>query len=271
LAKGLLLEWNREREGSIVLGDPARLRQVFWNILKNAIKFTPGGGRIVLRTFEPASGRIAVEVWDTGAGLTRSDIGRIFQPFEQAGHRTGGLGLGLAISRALVEAQGGTLTAESEGPGRGATFRVEFATLLDSEPSLRTVRAPSAAAAYGSRRVLLIEDHADTLGVARELLAELSCEVLAVTSVEEALAAAEDQSFDLVMSDLGLPDGSGLELMRRLRDRYGLAGIAVTGYGMEEDVRRSREAGFVDHLVKPITFEQLASAIESFFTARRPS
>jgi CheY-like chemotaxis protein len=116
--------------------------------------------------------------------------------------------------------------------------------------------------------VLLIEDHADTLSAVRELLAELSCEILAVGSVQEALAAAEAQSFDLVLSDLGLPDGSGLELMRQLRDRYGLAGIALTGYGMKDDVRQSREAGFVDHLVKPITFQRLAGAIERFFAGR---
>jgi PAS domain S-box-containing protein len=268
-AKGLLLEWDGGSDGVVVRADPARLQQVFWNIVKNAIKFTPGGGRILLRTLVPAPGRIAVEVSDTGAGLEPSEIGRIFRPFEQAGHAIGGLGLGLAISSALVEAQGGTLTAASEGPGLGATFRVELATLSDSEPAPPTARAPNAAgAAAGSRRVLLIEDHADTLSAARELLTELSCQVFAVASVREAISAAETQSFDLVMSDLGLPDGSGLELMRKLRDRHGLAGIAVTGYGMEEDLRRTREAGFVDHLVKPITFERLASAIERFFAPK---
>ena len=118
--------------------------------------------------------------------------------------------------------------------------------------------------------MLLVEDHGDTLGAARTLLTELSFEVVTAATLREAIEAAKSQAFDLVVSDLGLPDGSGLELMRSLRDSYGLSGIAVTGYGMEDDFRRSREAGFVEHLVKPITFERLASAVERFFAARRP-
>jgi PAS domain S-box-containing protein len=268
-AKGLVLERDGTRDGTVVLADPARLRQILWNLLKNAIQFTPSGGRIFLRTLVPAPERIAVEVSDTGAGIEPAEMERIFQPFEQVGKRAGALGLGLAISRGLVEAHGGTLTAASDGPGKGATFRVELAILSGVEDVPRTGRAPrSSRQAVGTRRVLLIEDHADTLSAVRELLAELSCEILAVGSMQEALAAAKTQSFDLVLSDLGLPDGSGLDLMRQLHDRYGLAGIAVTGYGMKDDVRQSREAGFVDHLVKPITFQRLAGAIERFFAGR---
>ena len=110
----------------------------------------------------------------------------------------------------------------------------------------------------------MVEDHADTLTATSQLLEEFDCECHPAGSIEEALSAVETQTFDLVLSDLGLPDGSGLDLMRRLRDTYGLLGIAVTGYGMEEDVQRSRAAGFVAHLVKPITFEKLARAIERF-------
>jgi CheY-like chemotaxis protein len=119
--------------------------------------------------------------------------------------------------------------------------------------------------------VLLVEDHADTLIAARDLLTELSFDVFTAGSFHEAVAAAEANAFDLVVSDLGLPDGSGLELMRRLRDRHGLAGIALTGYGTEEDIDQSRKAGFVDHLVKPVTFQTLAGAIERFFSARPPA
>ena len=119
-------------------------------------------------------------------------------------------------------------------------------------------------------KVLLVEDHADTAQAARELLTDISCQVVAAGSLAEALEAAGVNTFDLVLSDLGLPDGSGLDLMRDLRDRYGLRGIALTGFGMEEDIRRSREAGFVDHLVKPITFDRLASAVEKFFAGQPP-
>jgi signal transduction histidine kinase/CheY-like chemotaxis protein len=270
-AKNLILERNGAGLGKFVDADPARLRQVFWNILKNAIRFTPPGGRISLRTADPAPGRIAVEIADTGRGIEPSDIPRIFQPFEQAGTRLGGLGLGLSISSTLVEAHGGTLTAQSEGPGRGATFRVELALSSSAPmPTLpKEIPSRGAETPRERRRVLLVEDHADTLGAARDLLEELSCDVVSAASFREALAAAKAGPLDLVISDLGLPDGSGFDLMRTLRDSYGLAGIAVTGYGMEEDVRQGREAGFVDHLVKPITFQRLEGAIDRFFAGRR--
>jgi CheY-like chemotaxis protein len=255
---------------TIVLADPTRLRQVFWNLVKNGIKFTPRGGSVRIRIAHAPPGRIAVEISDTGAGIEPSDLDRIFHPFEQSGQRrTGGLGLGLAISRAIVEAHGGTLSVSSAGAGRGSTFRVELAASSAEEPSRSAGSIPRPAQRTGRpRRVLLVEDHLDTVKAVRELLSELSCEVFAVGSLDEAMAAAEENSFDLVLSDLGLPDGSGLDLMRQLRDRHGLSGIAVTGYGMEQDVKQTREAGFVDHLVKPITFERLSDAIERFFTSR---
>jgi CheY-like chemotaxis protein len=246
------------------------LRQVFWNLVKNGIRFTPRGGRVRIRIAPAAPGRIAVEISDTGAGIEPSDFDRIFHPFEQSRQRTEGLGLGLAISRAIVEAHGGTLSVSSAGAGRGSTFRVELAASSAEEPSRSADRIPRPAERTArARRVLLIEDHLDTVKALRELLSELSCEVLAVGSLNEAIAAAQENSFDLVLSDLGLPDGSGLDLMRQLRDRHGLSGIAVSGYGTEQDLKQAREAGFVDHLVKPITFERISEAIERFFAGTR--
>ena len=268
--KKLVLQREDAGPDVYVMADPARLRQILWNLVRNAVKFTPSGGRIVVRTVLCEGNRIAVEVSDSGIGIASEEIARIFRPFEQAGPRHGGLGLGLAISHALVGAHGGTLSASSGGPGQGATFRVELATLAVG--TRRRQAAPfsaSGATVPGLRRVLFVEDHADTLEAARELLAELSCDVVCASSIEEALAAAEIHTFDLVLSDLGLPDGNGLDLMRRLRDRHGLAGIALTGYGMEEDLKRSREAGFLEHLVKPITFQRLEAAVERFFRSRR--
>ncbi len=270
--RGVTLEREDATKGTLVLADPTRLRQIFWNLVKNAIKFTPRGGRVRLAAFAASEGRVAVDVSDTGIGIEPGEIRRIFQPFRQAVAGRGGLGLGLAIAKELVEAHGGTLSAVSGGSGRGATFRVELARCEEAGAARvqgveRRVTRPARA-----RRILLVEDHADTLAAASGLLGELSCEVVGATSVAEALAAAAAAAvpFDLVISDLGLPDGSGLDLMRRLRDRHGLSGIAVTGYGMEEDLRRSREAGFVDHVVKPITFERLEGAVERFF-ARPPT
>jgi PAS domain S-box-containing protein len=271
--KNVVLEAAPTDPEAAVRADPARLRQVLWNIVKNAIKFTPAGGRVDLRTRRLDSGRIAIEVSDTGVGIDPSELARIFRPFEQVGHGSGGLGLGLAISSALVAAHGGTLTAESDGLGRGATFRVELPSPASADLRLtppESVRRPDLGAARGvagarGRRVLLVEDHRDTLEATALLLAELSCEVVPTGSIQDAFEEAKRQPFDLVVSDLSLPDGSGLALMRRLREEHGLRGIAVSGYGMDEDLRRSRDAGFVEHLVKPITFSILANAVERFF------
>jgi len=266
-SKKLVVRREGPEDGVLVLADPARLRQIFWNLLRNAVKFTPPGGGILVRAFADGTSRAAVEFSDSGIGIAPEEIARIFRPFEQAAPRHGGLGLGLAISNALVQAHGGTLTASSPGPGGGATFRVELET-LPAASAPRPGAAPRAreeAAPAGRRSVLFVEDHEDTRAAAHGLLTELSCDVTCASSIEEALAAAETHRFDLVLSDLGLPDGTGLDLMRRLRDRHGLSGIALTGYGMEEDVKRSREAGFVEHLVKPITFQRLEGAIERFF------
>lgn len=264
-SKGVLIERDGAFAEVCVRADPSRLRQILWNVVKNAVEFTPRGGRILLRTVPVSARRVAVEVQDTGAGIEPGDLGRIFEPFEQAGPSTRGLGLGLAISRALAEAQAASLTAKSGGHGRGATFRLELEALPGVLPAEPAAPATSRPYVLERRRILLVEDHIDTLRAARALLAELACEVVAASSVREALAAAQAQTFDLVLSDLGLPDGNGLELMAHLRDRYGLSGIAVTDYGMEEDLRRSRSAGFVDHLVKPITFARLENAIDRFF------
>jgi signal transduction histidine kinase/CheY-like chemotaxis protein len=263
-AKGIAL--LREPATDVWLrADPARLRQVLGNLVQNAVKFTPRGGRVALRRAEAPAGRVAVEIEDTGAGIDPAELSRIFRPFEQAAHGKGGLGLGLAIARSLVEAHGGTISVRSPGSGAGSVFRIELpGPVEDAPPAPRRAQAPVSGAA-ARHRVLLVEDHADTALAARELLADASCNVVAAGSLAEALEAAGIQTFDLVLSDLGLPDGSGLDLMRDLRDRYGLRGIALTGFGMEEDLRRSREAGFVDHLVKPITFDRLAGAIERFF------
>lgn len=263
-AKGVSLEREGSDGGVTVFADPARFRQILWNLVKNGVKFTPAGGRVVVRLERPGLTTVAIEVSDTGIGIDRSVLARIFRPFEQGGSRAGGLGLGLAIAGALVEAHQGTLTASSGGPGQGATFRIEL-PISSPAPAPPVARPAPVTVAGGRQRILLVEDHPDSLDATRELLTELSCEVLAATSVKEALRVAESNPIDLVVSDLGLPDGSGVDLMRTLRERHGLSGIAITGYGMDEDIRASAAAGFVDHLVKPITFQRLAGAIEKFF------
>jgi PAS domain S-box-containing protein len=275
-AKGVRLVTGLAAESALLWADAPRLTQVFWNLLQNACKFTPAGGTVWLRSRleedgEPLGRWIAVEVSDTGIGIEPELLPRIFDAFEQGRpdvtRRFGGLGLGLAISQAIVELHGGILTAASEGPGRGATFTVRL-PLRDGvpqaapEPESPKIQNPQ------SLHLLLVEDHADTSEAMAELLRAMGHRVKTAGTVAEArAAAAEAQSgadggrIDLVVSDLGLPDGNGFDLMRELSTRFGLKGVALSGYGMEEDVRRSREAGFERHLTKPISPQALRAVI----------
>ena len=255
-----------------VRGDPARLRQVFCNLLKNAVKFTPGGGSVTVRTAEAAGGRVAVAVRDTGIGIDPAALTDVFNPFEQ-GERAitnefSGLGLGLAISKGIVEAHGGTIAAASEGRGRGATLTVELpaADVAETPPEAAPVPpVPAAEAAEGGPtprlNILLVDDHQDTLKAMSRLLRTLDHQVTAADSKAAALAAAAGQAFDLLISDIGLPDGSGLELMGELLAQRPIKGIALTGYGLESDIEETRRAGFAAHLTKPIKFGDVAEAI----------
>jgi signal transduction histidine kinase/ActR/RegA family two-component response regulator len=258
-------------ESHRVFGDPPRLSQVFWNLFKNAVKFTPPGGTIAVRSRreEEGGGRLVVEVSDTGIGIAPEALPRIFDAFEQADRgitrRFGGLGLGLAVSRAILEAHGGSLTASSAGSGHGATFIIRLPVGEPVPTPAEESPAPSAAPLSETTdrplHLLLVEDHPDTADAMAELLRLLGHQVTVAGSVAKALAAADGRRFDLVISDLGLPDGSGLDLMRDLAAHHGLRGIALSGYGMDEDLRKSREAGFAAHLTKPVSLPALQAAI----------
>ena len=244
--------------------DAPRLTQVFWNLLHNAVKFTPAGGAVSVRS-RREEGAVAVDVSDSGIGIDPGVLPRIFDAFEQADRRItrqfGGLGLGLAVSRAIVELHGGTLSAVSGGRGRGATFTVRLPVASGLPPAAPAPEDPqSKVRSPGSLHILLVEDHADTAEAMAELLRGFGHRVTVAGSVAEGLAAA-GPGIDLVLSDLGLPDGSGLDLMRELKARHGLRGIALSGYGMEEDVRQSREAGFAKHMTKPVNIQALETAI----------
>jgi len=248
-----------------VEADPARLQQVVWNLIKNAAKFTPGGGSIAIRTRDEGP-RMVVEVTDTGVGIDPDVLPRIFEPFEQGGsavtRRFGGLGLGLVISRSLAEAHGGRLVAASPGKGQGATFTLELPFVAPPSPAT-VIDMPTLPAMplVGPLRILLVEDNPDTLRVMSRLLRGRGHAVTAADGLAAATRAAEGESFDLLVSDLGLPDGSGLDLIRRLGAIRPIPGIALSGYGMDDDVKRSREAGFSEHLTKPIDFPKLEAAI----------
>ncbi len=273
--KNIALKLDLAARHSGLTGDPTRLQQVFWNLFKNAVKFTPAGGNISITTCnEPSGNRLIVEVIDNGIGFTADVAERMFEPFEQAGregdHRFGGLGLGLAIARAIVDLHGGILRARSSGAGLGATFTVELPGAI--EPPAGVIAAPGPLTKNGRDpaplRILVVEDHEPTLSVLTRMLGRAGHHVVGADSIAAALHTADPSKLDVVISDVGLPDGTGLELIGKLRaGAPKLRGIALSGYGMEEDLARSRRAGFTAHLVKPIDFEQLQQALRELSEA----
>lgn len=235
--------------------DPDRLKQVFWNLLQNAAKYSEPQGAVRVRTTN-RDDRLEIEVADQGIGMTPEELAHCFDGFTQGQHRRGGLGMGLTISRKLLELMGGTITAESEGRGRGSMLRV----------SLQALPAPSTVAAPGSippmsvpagLKILVVEDHAPSRTAIERLLQRRGHQVTSAATAAEALAAARDARFDLALSDIGLPDGDGYALMRALRELQPVVGIAITGFGTDEDIRLATEAGFATHLTKPVTIEKL--------------
>ena len=260
--KKLELRTNLNATKVYLRADPARLQQIFWNLIKNAVKFTPDGGTLEIRTSTNGEDELQVEIEDSGCGIEDELLPRIFDAFEQ-GDRTqlGGLGLGLAISKALVEAHDGSITATSLGRGRGSTFTALFPTC---EPSgaKRSTLPPQADLKRKLVRLLLVEDHEDTNRSLTRMLRRRGYEVHQAYDVRSALDLATDKDFDVLVSDIGLPDGSGTDLFRALRAKRQIFGIALSGYGMEDDIRRSIDVGFSHHLVKPVDLNKLDSLIQ---------
>ncbi|WP_433926170.1 ATP-binding protein [Sorangium cellulosum] len=281
-AKRIQLEAAHDAPEVLVRVDPDRIQQVLWNLLSNAVKFTPPGGRISIRVWREES-ELRISVADTGHGISREFLPYVFERFRQADtapqRRHGGLGLGLAISRQLVELHGGTLSAASAGEGLGALFTVALPVV----PAADRTAAPAGAgpladsAASIARplrglRVLLVEDDPDTRDVMAYTLGEQGAEVTAVGSAQAALdlLAAADAGGrpNVLVSDLGMPDLDGYELLRRLRAMEGergepaLPAALVTAYARTDDQARALAAGFAAHITKPVEPDLLAAAIE---------
>ena len=267
-AKELQLAIELDAPRHFVDGDASRLQQIFWNLIKNAVKFTPVGGRIAIETRSAEASRLTVEFRDTGVGIDPRPLLHLFEPFFQVQHalkqRAGGLGLGLAICKAITEAHGGTLTAASAGLGKGATFCVELATV--AEPSAKLLSGPAADASTPARRedlrLLLVEDHDDTRKVLARLLNRRGYKVEAARNAQEARSLSSERTFDLIISDIALPDASGCDLLKELGTKHKLRGIAMSGFGSDTDLAQSRAAGFLEHLVKPIDARALDTAIQ---------
>jgi signal transduction histidine kinase len=240
-------------------GDPTRLAQVFGNLLHNAAKFSDDGGRIAL-TAAREGGRVVVRVRDSGVGMAAEVLPHIFEPFTQ-GDRSldraqGGLGVGLTLVRRLVELHGGTVEAHSDGPGKGSEFVVRLAEApAPAAPSPDGRRAPAAGPSPGGRRVLVVDDNGDAAESLALLLRLAGHEARVAHDGPGALKEAEAFPPDAVLLDIGLPGMDGYEVARRLRRLEGARSatlVAVTGYGQDDDLRRSKEAGFDHHLIKPV-------------------
>jgi signal transduction histidine kinase/ActR/RegA family two-component response regulator len=280
-----------------VLADASRMTQVFWNLLQNACKFTPEDGAIYIRVYnefssatpakpsndgaESSGTELVVEIKDTGIGISLENMPRIFNAFEQ-GERSrtrvfGGLGLGLAISRAIVEMHRGSIKADSEGTDKGSTMTIRLPTV--SAPVTKRRPQPDlpilqpAPTTFRSLRVLLVEDHRDTANQLSRLLTRAGHEVTWASTLREArelIASRENQpnEFNILISDLGLPDGNGQDLMRDIAGNHYIPGIALSGYGMKDDIQNSMAAGFSKHITKPVDWQELKVAIQDIAASK---
>ncbi|HVW29902.1 MAG TPA: hybrid sensor histidine kinase/response regulator [Polyangiaceae bacterium] len=264
--------------GLTVHGDASRLTQVFSNLLANAAKYTDEGGAIVLRSVSTGDGFALVSVLDSGQGIARGLLPFIFQPFVQ-GHRRsdeqyGGLGVGLALVKTLVELHGGQVTAESEGPGSGSRFDVRLplmhAKLTNQRSADAAPDAPVASAPL-RRRILVVDDNTDAASLLGETLQLFGHEVRVIDDSRIAMEAVADFVPDVAILDLGMPVMDGFELAKTMRARFASRApvlIALTGYGRERDRERARAAGFDAHFVKPVDVRRLAEYIASVSTPR---
>jgi HAMP domain-containing protein/signal transduction histidine kinase/ActR/RegA family two-component response regulator len=279
-AKDLKVQVELEAIGHHIRADAARLQQVFWNLIKNAIKFTPPAGQIRLRSSNPQSSWFRLEVIDSGIGIASDVLPRIFDPFEQGDRAgSGGLGLGLTISKAIVELHEGRIFASSAGANDGATFVIELPKVVPSSAGSSSSKMETQSSAIDVTqgvatppRILLVDDHLDTVRQIELFLRASGYHVTTAESVKTALQAATQEGFDLLVSDIGLPDGGGDDLIRQLRENgHDLPGIALSGYGMRQDIERTRSAGFQVHLIKPVSPQQLQTAIDQLYrqTAQR--
>jgi PAS domain S-box-containing protein len=282
-AKKIAFNAVLDPSAGLVIGDSGRLQQVVWNLLANAIKFTPQGGRVDLR-LERAGAHTRLSVRDTGQGISPELLPHIFERFRQdeRARRHGGLGLGLAIVRHIVELHAGTVRAMSEGEGSGAAFVVELPFPTDaiqsgSEPAAASRRAdsgPSRLVSLGGRRILVVDDEADARELLSTILSRAGADITAVASADEAFETLRRWRPDILVSDIGMPGDDGYALIRRVRalrpDEGGqVRALALTAYARSEDRARTLEAGFHTHVAKPVDPLELTALIAGLVPERR--
>ncbi len=264
-AKKLKLSTNLNAKQHHILADCIRLQQVFWNLINNAVKFTHPAGQITIDTFNDDAAHFHFEITDNGIGIEPERMASLFRPFEQADasvtRQFGGLGLGLAISKHLVDLHHGTIQADSRGRSFGATFKVTLDTApqgdAKTELGSSTRNKPPK-----PLRVLLVEDHRDTRRMLSRLLTHFGHQVLTADNVRSALDIVTSREIDVLVCDIGLPDGSGYEVVSQTRRTRPIKAVALTGFGTDEDLRRSKESGFDFHLVKPVDLHELQTILD---------
>jgi signal transduction histidine kinase len=286
-AKGVKLQAVLDSPGIPIAGDPQRLQQVVWNLVSNAVKFTPRGGRVQIR-LQRVGSHVEVSVSDTGEGISPEFLPHVFQRFTQAdgtfSRAHGGLGIGLAICRHLVEAHGGAITAASPGQGAGSTFRFQLPTMIVHERPARDEAAhptadpgsapPPSLVELSGIRVLLVDDDLDALHMVEDALSLAGARVTTASNAIDALSVLDRERFDVGILDVGMPHVDGYELLRRIRQRTAeqqgrIPLAALTAYARSIDRTRSLQSGFQLHLTKPVQPGELTAAISALANRAR--
>jgi CheY-like chemotaxis protein len=276
-AKSIRLKSFVDPSTGPILGDPDRFQQIIWNLLSNAIKFTPEEGEVAVY-LERVLPHVQIRITDTGIGIPPRFLPYLFERFSQAENSSrrshGGLGLGLAIVRHLVELHGGTVQAESRGEGMGSTFTIKLpvrAVQMKNDPTVETFlfgETPDGSMALDGLKILVVDDEVDARELLTWVLEERNADVMTAASVEEAMEAVEQSRPDILISDLAMPGEDGYMLIRRLRSREEKQGgeipaVALTAYAGREERQQAISAGFQAHLSKPVEPRHLAKIISS--------
>jgi signal transduction histidine kinase/ActR/RegA family two-component response regulator len=276
-AKGIDIGVNVGEQLLMVEGDRLRLQQIAWNILNNAVKFTPAGGSIEIALSNENDSAVFV-VTDTGQGIDPSFLPHVFEMFRQADgsnrRRHGGLGIGLALVRQLVQLHNGNISAESDGPNKGSRFTVRL-PLLRETARLGSLVADSSAVVeldvFAQTKFLIVDDSEDTIAMLQELLRVASANVMTATTGADALRLAAENEFDVILSDISMPEMDGFEFLQRLRKidgRQNVPVVAITGFGRSNDIARARAAGFYSHLTKPLNLQVLTEVLQQIAKER---
>ena len=262
--KKLKVSIRLDAEEHHIWADSVRIQQVFWNLINNAVKFTPPRGKIEILSSNDNCGRFQLQITDNGIGIEVERQASLFRPFEQAdpsaSRQFGGLGLGLAISRHLVDLHNGAIEVQSRGRSYGATFTVTLDAMPECAEKIG-MGAQGQQKPAKSLRILLVEDHADTRRTLSRLLSHFGHQIFVADNRQSALEIVQSQKFDVVLSDIGLPDGTGYDVISEAKRRQPIKAVALTGFGTDEDIRRGKEAGFDFHLVKPVDFHELRTVL----------